>query len=121
MLKYVRARWTPKIAGFTGSCWKTSTSSLEVKDSIRLLNIQEEMVKKVPDAVHPRQLGKQGVTSMWVPRQQTIKRKAMDNNRKTMNKREIFMGHAYVFLFFSSTTVACCLVIFMWNSDFKML
>ena len=23
----------------------------------------------------------------------------MDNNRKTMNKREIFMGHAYVFLF----------------------
>ena len=44
----------------------------------------------------------------------------MDNNRKTMNKREIFMGHAYVFLFFFLTTVACCLVIFMWNSDFKM-
>ena len=30
------------------------------------------------------------------------------------------MGHAYVFLFFFLTTVACCLVIFMWNSDFKM-
>ena len=29
----------------------------------------------------------------------------MDNNRKTMNKREIFMGHAYVFLFFFLTTV----------------
>ena len=24
----------------------------------------------------------------------------MDNNRKTLNKREILMGHAYVFLFF---------------------
>ena len=44
----------------------------------------------------------------------------MDNNRKTMNKREIFMGHAYVFLFFFLTTVACCLAIFMWNSDFKI-
>ena len=37
-----------------------------------------------------------------------------------MNKREIFMGHAYVFLFFFLTTVACCLAIFMWNSDFKI-
>ena len=44
----------------------------------------------------------------------------MDNNRKTMNKREIFMGHAYVFLFFFLTTVACCLAIFMWNSDFNL-
>lgn len=30
------------------------------------------------------------------------------------------MGHAYVFLFFFLTTVACCLAIFMWNSDFKI-
>lgn len=44
----------------------------------------------------------------------------MDNNRKTLNKREILMGHAYVFLFFFLTTVACCLAIFMWNSDFRM-
>lgn len=44
----------------------------------------------------------------------------MDNNRKTLNKREILIGHAYVFLFFFLTTVACCLAIFMWNSDFRM-
>lgn len=44
----------------------------------------------------------------------------MDNNRNNLNKREVFMGHAYVFLFFIITTVICCISIFMWNSDFSM-
>lgn len=44
----------------------------------------------------------------------------MNDNKKTLNKRETLMGHIYVFLFFFATTVACCLAIFMWNSDFKM-
>ena len=44
----------------------------------------------------------------------------MDNNRNNLNKREVFMGHAYVFLFFIITTVRCCISIFMWNSDFSM-
>lgn len=44
----------------------------------------------------------------------------MDNNRNNLNKREVFMGHTYVFLFFIITTVICCISIFMWNSDFSM-
>lgn len=44
----------------------------------------------------------------------------MDNNRKTLNKRETLMGHTYVFLFFILTTVICCTAIFMWNTDFRM-
>ena len=44
----------------------------------------------------------------------------MNDNKKTLNKRETLMGHIYVFLFFFVTTVVCCLAIFMWNSDFKM-
>lgn len=44
----------------------------------------------------------------------------MDNSKKTLNKREVIMGHAYVFLFFFLTTAVCCLAIFMWNTDFRM-
>lgn len=44
----------------------------------------------------------------------------MDNNRKSLNKRETLMGHAYVFLFFILTTVICCAAIFVWNTDFRM-
>lgn len=44
----------------------------------------------------------------------------MDNNRKTLNKRETLMGHTYVFLFFILTTVICSAAIFMWNTDFRM-
>lgn len=40
-------------------------------------------------------------------------------SKKTMNQREKTMGHIYVFLFFSVTTIVCILLIFLWNTDFK--
>ncbi len=39
------------------------------------------------------------------------------NKKKTMNEREKTIGRIYVFLFFSLTTLACCLLIFLWNTD----
>lgn len=41
------------------------------------------------------------------------------DNKKELNRREVVIGRAYVFLFFFVTAAICCLAIFLWNSDFK--
>lgn len=42
-----------------------------------------------------------------------------NDNKKELNRREVVIGRAYVFIFFLTTTLICCLAIFLWNSDFK--
>lgn len=42
-----------------------------------------------------------------------------NDNKKELNRREVVIGRAYVFIFFLITTIVCCVSIFLWNTDFK--
>ena len=45
----------------------------------------------------------------------------MENEkRKEMNNREVLWGRIYVFVLFFLTSLACCLSIFLWNTDFRL-